>query len=328
VDSSTNGHDPDAASIEATARAMGWRDAHEYNGPPGRWRPAAEFIAVANQHLPVARDRLLRLTDQVSRLEKEVTNLRASGAEQLQIIRDLREMGRKADERGYQRALKEIRDQQGAAVAAGDTAVWQRLVEQEEALRSSHAAAPNGDATVRPMEPVPPQSPPPPLLSEPTQSFINANAWFRSDQILNAAMVAHHVEVLRERNVTQAMLAADPELDRDLLEEAKQRVVDAYPGRFRAAPSPPTPRPQPRRRAAAVAAPTPEPPVGRPGAQTHTIDSIADLAERAEARTAFERMRKNITGLTEREYMELYNDPHADYLILQQQRTAGQANGR
>jgi hypothetical protein len=143
---------------------------------------------------------------------------------------------------------------------------------------------------------------------------------FNNDAVLNASMIAHHGEVLRERAVTQAVLNADPALDRELLDEARQRVMDAYPDRFphMNGAREPAPRPTPRRRAAAVASPTAEPPAPRAGTTNLTIRSIADPAERADAQAAFDRLKRNMPDYTEAEYMRLYNDPHDDVLVIQQ----------
>ena len=48
------------------------------------------------------------------------------------------------------------------------------------------------------------------------------------------------------------------------------------------------------------------------------INAIADPAERAQAREAFNRMKQQLPDYTEAEYMALYADPHGDVLSLQQ----------
>ena len=113
------------------------------------------------------------------------------------------------------------------------------------------------------------------------------------------------------------------------VEEAKARVAERYPERFEAPrdQAPPAPRPaRPARRPASVAAPTPEPPAPRPGA-TPTINSIADPAERAQVREAFNRLKRQLPDTTEADYMALYEDPHSDILAMQQTRKT-QPNGR
>jgi hypothetical protein len=133
---------------------------------------------------------------------------------------------------------------------------------------------------------------------------------------------------LRERQVTQAALNADPELDRELLDEAKERVIARYPERFNgAAPAPAREQPaRPARRAAAVATPRNAPPPS--AAQVaNTINSIQDPAERASVRAAFNSLKRQLPDTTEADYMALYNDPHADVLTLQA-KPRSQPNGR
>jgi|HubBroStandDraft_3_1064219.scaffolds.fasta_scaffold15967_3 hypothetical protein len=312
----------DDPSVEARAREMGWKPLAEYRGPPGRWHPAADFIARGENILPIVRDQNRRMTERIGKLEGEVSGLRTTASEQLQIIKDLREMGRTAGQRGYERAMAEIKTQQRAAVERGDTASYDQLVAQAEALASERPAV----APEPPKPPTEPQRPTPPQLSQGVRDFLGANPWFNTDGLLTNTMTAFHGEVLRERGVTQAALDADVELDRELLEEAKSRVVAKYPERFGVQPPrDPAPTP-PRRRAAAVAAPTPDAPA-RANGNALTINSIQDPTERAEAKAAFERNKRHMPDYTEAEYMALYNNPHADVLAMQLTKKA-QPNGR
>ncbi len=295
------------AATEARAREMGWKPLAEYRGPPGKWQPAADFIARGENILPIVRDQNRRLTERVGKLEGEISGLRATAEEQLQIIKEQRELGRKADQRGYDRAMAEIKADQRKAVEAGDTVAYDQLVEKAEALASARpvpaAAAPAAE----------PARTTPPVPSPATIAFISANPWFNSDPFLNRKMIDAHIDVIQEGEIVDE--AAQ-------YAEAKQRLVDAYPDRFGAAP-PVTPQPRPaapRRRAATVAQPTRgnDPPAQRPGAPMTSINQIADQAERAQAREAFNRTKRQLPDYTEAEYMALYADPHGDVLTLQQ----------
>lgn len=311
------------AAVEARARDMGWKPLAEYRGPPGRWQPAADFISRGENILPIVRDQNRRMTERIGKLEGEVTSLRTTAGEQLQIIKELRDVGLRQNQAGYDRAMADIKAKQRQAADAGDLKSFDQLVEQQEALQAARA-------TATPAAPEPPRpattEPPRPPMSAPTQQFLAANAWFSNDTLLASTMTSFHQEVLNERQINQEMLNADPALDRELLEEAKARVVDRYPERFpNQAVARETQRPQ-RQRRAAVATPTPDAPAQRPGAAP-TINSITDPAERAQAREAFNRMRRQLPDYTEAEYMALYDDPHADILVEQQKRKA-QPNGR
>ena len=295
------------AAIEARARDMGWKPLAEYRGPPGKWQPAAVFIERGENILPIVRDQNRRMTERIGKLEGEVTGLRTTAAEQLQIIKDLRDMGARANQHGYDRAMAEIETKKRQAVDAGDGTAYDQLVEQAEALAGSRPTAP---AIVEPPKPA---EPPRPAISDATKEFIAANAWFRENAFLNRKMIDAHIDVIQEGQIGDETAQ---------YEEAKQRVMDAYPDRFGVAP-PLTPQPRPtvpRRRVAAVASPTPgsDTPPTRPGQVPTTINSIADPAERAQAREAFNRTKRQLPDYTEAEYMALYADPHGDVLTMQQ----------
>ena len=321
-----NDADAGEAAIEARAREMGWKPLIEYRGPPRKWQPAADFIARGENILPILRDNFRRLSERTGKLESEITNLRSTNDEQLKIIKDLRDMGQRANQAGYDRAMAEIKAKQRAAVEQGDTKAYDQLVEQAEALQDSRMQSTTTTAPAVPVKPV--QLPEPPPMTEPTKAFVAANDWFRTNKLLSDTMIGFHLEVLNERQATQAMLNADPELDRELLEEAKSRVIEKYPERFgvQRRVSAPEPHSAARPRRAAVAQPTPEPPAPRSGAAA-SINAIADPAERAEAREAFNRMKRQLPDYTEAEYMALYADPHGDILVMQQ-KPRSQANGR
>ena len=314
---------PAEAAIETRAREMGWKPLAEYRGPPGRWQPAKDFIERGENILPIVRDQNRRLTERVGKLEGEISGLRVTAQEQLQIIKDLRDMGQRQNQAGYDRAMAEIRSKQRQAVEVGDTKAYDQLVEQAEALQDSR---PPAAATAEPQ--ARPTTPAAPALTPTVQAFIRENSWFDTDKLLSDTMVGFHQEVLRENNATQDALNADPALDRELLEEAKSRVVAKYPERFGApAREPVAAAPRPARRAAAVAQPTAEPAATRPGARPTTINAITDPTDRADARAAFTRTKRQMPDYTEAEYMAVYEDPHSDVLALQQ-KPRSQPNGR
>lgn len=311
-----NGADPAAdPAIEARAREMGWKPLAEYRGPPGRWQPAADFIERGENILPIVRDQNRRLTERVGKLEGEISGLRSTAQEQLTIIKDLRDMGQRANQAGYDRAMAELKAKQRQAVELGDTKAYDQLVEQAEALASGRPAA---TPAVEPDKPV--TEPQRPVASAAVQTFVSQNPWFNADPFLTRKMIDQHIDVIQEGEILEE--AAQ-------LVEAKRRLLEDYPDRFGLQPQPrdpAPPRPAAPRRRAAVAQPTPEPPAPRPGAAL-TINSIADPAERAEVREAFNRLKRQLPDTTEADYMALYIDPHADVLAMQQ-KPRNQANGR
>lgn len=308
------------AATEARARDMGWKPLAEYRGPPGKWQPAADFIARGENILPIVRDQNRRMTERMGKLEGEVTSLRSTAQEQLKIIKDLRDLGQRQNQAGYDRAMAEIKAKQKEARAAGDVESFAQLVEQAEALSVSRETVTPPARTEEP-----PARPPAPAQLTPTvQAFIKENPWFNSNKLLSDTMVNYHQKVLRDRHLTQDALNADPGLDRELLEEAKDMVIAKFPEEFEEPVREP-PAPRPARRAATVATPRPALPTAI--ATATKIDSIQDPAERASVRSAFNALKRQLPDTTEADYMALYNDPHADVLALQA-KPRSQPNGR
>lgn len=295
---------PDAA-LEDRARAMGWKPLAEYRGPPGKWSSAADFIAKGETILPIMRDQNRRMAEQLGRLDGEVTGLRSTVQEQLTIIKEMRELGRKADQRGYDRAVAEIKAAKLTAVESGDKDAYQRLDAQEEALVDAHEAAMTPPAADLPLKD--PKTPPPPDPAVAT--FMRENTWFNKDAFLTRKVTDINIDVIEE--YPDWSIA-------EQLDESLNRLKEAYPERFDMPRPRQTPQPRPRPRVPSVATPTPGD--GRqPQANSLTINSIADPTERAQARDAFTRMKRQIPDYTEKEYMTLYTDPKADALEVQRE---------
>ena len=303
----------ESRAIEARAREMGWKPLAEYKGPPGKWRPAKEFVERGENILPIVRDQNRRFGERIDKLEGEISGLRSTISEQLQVMNDLRAMAQRAEGRGYERAMAEIKVQKRKAVETGDTAMFDQLEATEQQIREEHAPKPNGHDAAAPATPQTPTPAAPPEPSQAARDFVAANRWFNTDPFLRRKMIETHTDVIEEGVIADE--AAQ-------MEEAKGRIMAAYPERFGIKPelqppAPPTPAPRPRPRAAAVAQPSSaSPPPARQ--QAATINSIQDPKERADAREAFNRIKRQIPTYTEAEYMALYDDPHADVLAMQQ----------
>jgi len=288
------------AAAEARATRMGWTPFAQYRGDPAKWRPASEWLARADEMLPIARAMNHSLETKLKQNEQVINSLTRSVDEQKAVLEDMRRLAQQADQRGHDRAMAEIEKGKRTAVAAGDTEAYDQLVEQAEAL----------DGAREEPAPVPAATPAPPKVSQATQEFVAANKWFTQDQFLTRKMIDQHIDVIQEGEIVD---------EAEQLAEALARLKTDYPERFNM-PAPRQPAPparQPARRAPArVAAPTPDAPPPRAGA-TPTINSIADPNERAQAREAFNRTKRQIPDYTEAEYMKLYGDPHADVLEVQ-----------
>jgi hypothetical protein len=303
----------DEISVEARARAMGWKPKAEFRGDPARWTDAATFVEVAEQQLPVLRDQNRRMSERLARQDTELSSLRNSLEEQKRAVQDAINLARRSDQRGYDRALRELKERQREAVSAGDTEAYDQVEEQIQALEQTRAEVVE-EAPMR----APPAAPPGPQPDPAIQSFVAANPWFTDGRrpALKAMMIAMHQAVLSEGRI--ADLPAQ-------LAEAKRRTAAQFPDEPElqdgAPMSTPPRRPPPRRTAAPVAAPRgPVASRSQPGprAGASPFDRLPS-GERAEAQAAYARMKRADPGLTAEEYVAMYEDPHADVLALREQ---------
>ena len=329
----TLGHGPDEgeeeADWEAQARAMGWhplpadpqnptRD--EYRGDPRRWVPAREFVETAQRELPVLRQNLKRLTDRVTDITADRDRLRTEVAEQTNATREALELAKRADQRGYERARAELLEERREAVEAGDTAAFDSVQEKLDELERQQRTAAPAPAPAAPRE-EPPAEPaprdPPGQIQPEIKAFVEAHPWFndKNRPYLQGAMIAFHAKVCRER--TDLSVAAQ-------LDEALAEMERAFPEILEDGAPPPPPRqeppvrqPQPRPRRPAL---NTQPPGAPRRAGGSPFDRITDPDEKAQARKAFEVMKRADPGFTEDEYMALYDDPHLDVLTLRAQR--------
>jgi hypothetical protein len=104
------------AALEAKARGIGWVDKSEYKGDPAKWRDAAEFVERGENLLPLVKA-------QNKRLEREVAELK-------QTTRELGDYLSKTEQRAYDRALADLKQQRKEALAAGDGDAFEKADEQ------------------------------------------------------------------------------------------------------------------------------------------------------------------------------------------------------
>jgi hypothetical protein len=128
VDAETGDKDADEArqQIEARARSMGWTPKDEFKGDPTKWRDAGEFVERGENLLPLVKA-------QNKRLEREVAELK-------QTTRELGDYLSKTEQRAYDRAMADLKQQRKEALAAGDGDAFDKADEQIEQLKSDAAA--------------------------------------------------------------------------------------------------------------------------------------------------------------------------------------------
>ena len=294
-----DGDDPDAITDEDHARAMGWKDRHEFRGPRDLWTDYPEFLAAPENNPKIMREQLHTLTDRVARQDRDNQALRKS-------VQDAMALARNASDAGYQRALRELKDKQREAVTEADAEAYDAVTAQIDAMEANR---PKEVA-----EPPPADTSASPAGRDPAYvAFENANPWIGKEAVLTPQLVAIHNAILTE---APTMPLADQ------LALALKRLKAANPDHFpfeRQTPMAANPR-----RSAAVSTPS-----GGQGANRRPgksgFDTIEDAEDREEARRAFESIKRADPSVTETEYLFLYNNPKGDLLGFRAEQRAAAA---
>lgn len=140
-------------SVEARARRLGWHPKEEYNGAPGKWVDAAEFVRRGEEQMPLLRENLrktetraLRLESQLGAQGAQLNKMQAELEEARQAVVDMRDMLSTSQDRAYQRAISEIEARFDAAIDEGDKAAAKKaredlkVVTEEMAKRTAKKA--------------------------------------------------------------------------------------------------------------------------------------------------------------------------------------------
>lgn len=120
-----SGLSPEQAEIERRARAQGWKDRDEFD--PSKtdreFVDAETFLKNAEESLPVLKERLYKMSD-------EVTALRLQQAETKELIQAMKKTHEKNVIAAYERALRDLQARQKEAVRAGDTQEYEQVTEE------------------------------------------------------------------------------------------------------------------------------------------------------------------------------------------------------
>lgn len=294
------------AEIEAQAYTKGWRPLDQYRGPAGRWVDAQTFLQRGEDFEPFIKAERNRLRAENAAMQTEVREMREQLTGQSAQLKQLLEYSRTATKRGYDNAVAELKQRQRVAVTEGDTAMFDQIDQQ---LGQMQEARDEALVEPQPAAPVPQQN----VDIDPAIGvFMRENSWFRTDNVLNSAMIAEHNAIIEES-------PAMPLIDQ--LEQAKRAVMTRFPKKFGLSSVPSKePTPPVRRPAGSLAPRRSTPPAPAPEGHT-TFGNIADPADRAEARKGFAIAKKSMPDLKESEYVEMFLDPHGD--VLQTMRKNG-----
>ncbi len=293
-------------AMEAEAHAQGWRPLEQYRGKPGGWVNAKTFIERGKNYLPFVQKELRESKETIGRMSGEMEQLRTLVASTQKDMQQLLDFSRRANQAGYDRAVKDLKEQQREAVTAGDVATFDKIEGQLEQMAEAREEGAEEPAPRTPAREAAPQPQPAIGIPQEYQDFMAENPWFNTDRVLNSAMIAEHNAIIEEAPGMPLY---------EQLEKAKEAVVARFPKKFGVdAPAPQQQQQQPRRPAA------PLPPRGHGGRQPvprggeDPIESLTDPRERADARAGYLSAKKSMPNLTKAEYMEIFSNPHGDVL--------------
>jgi len=112
---------PEEKAIEEKAGKMGWTPKEEFKGDPAKWRPASEFVERGENMLPLVKA-------QIKRQDKEILELK-------ETLRQFGEYNTKAEQRAYEKAMQDLKQQRADAIAAGDGVAFDKVDTAIEQLK-------------------------------------------------------------------------------------------------------------------------------------------------------------------------------------------------
>jgi len=147
---------------EQYAREKGWRPKEEWDENKGEWIDAAEF----NRRGP--------LFDTIGKLKDDIRDYKKSADALVEHNRKLAEQAKVAEQKGREKAVKELEEQRKAAVQDGDLEEFERIDKEIQEYNVSNE--PNeSDA---------------PQIDPAITDWHSKNEWFEKDQAMTSYMIA------------------------------------------------------------------------------------------------------------------------------------------
>lgn len=115
------------SEVELKAIKMGWTPKDKFKGDPDNWRSADEFVERGESMLPI-------IKAQVKRQDREIAELK-------ETLQKFGEYHTKTEQRAYEKAYNELREQRAQAIAAGDGAAFDRVDGEINALNKQLEAS-------------------------------------------------------------------------------------------------------------------------------------------------------------------------------------------
>lgn len=240
TDAGTGDAPPEHEDVLRVARANGWKPKDEFKGKPDDWISASVFVSRGLENPAILAKQNGVLVDRIDRLERvhqrTTTDLTAKLDEAVTTVASMTGMLRTADQRAFERARRELKDQQTAAVESGDTATFRRIDGEIEELDKTRPAPVTTPVRTERQTQVNGASASWDDVGDPNnphvQKFLSQNAaWY--DPSLRSATADQ--EMMRHADTLIAgVRAARPDVPLDqALEYVNNEVRARFPGKFR-----------------------------------------------------------------------------------------------
>lgn len=196
-------------NFEQEASAEGWKPKEQWGGNPDEWVDAETFVKRGREINPILRRNNERLQREISAVRRELQEAGAS-------IKNLQEYNAKLEEKAYERAMKTLRAEKKAALAAGDHEQAAELEEELDELREKkpavQAQAPQATPKVDPI----------------LTAWMEENSSWFNDQNPEMVDYANAVGIRLRRNDPQAVRYQG----QAFLDTIKEEVKKMFPDKF------------------------------------------------------------------------------------------------
>lgn len=191
------------SEAEARARRMGWHPKDEYEASgrdPSKWVDAEEFNRRGEEQLPVLKERYRKLERQYEGLEGKLN-------EGNKLLQDLVKSQDARTKREVEKAITSLKAQRREAAQTGDADRVEELSGEIAEQEASLKAAPEVRTEHKDDKPeIPPE----------VTAWVEANPWFNTNRVMNAAATAHFGELMKDKtlNDTQRLAKVRAEMVR------------------------------------------------------------------------------------------------------------------
>lgn len=228
----------ESAELERRARLHGWKDKTEFDRPPERWVDASTYLRRQDENLPVLKENLHRIEAKLGNTETQNRELASQVAGLTAAFDHMSSMAMSAEQRAYDRAVKDLIERKRVLEGELDTAVATADVPKarsaRDAIMSLQMPAPPAKVPLPQARPT--AAPAPgvdPSEKAAVDSFTANEKWFEMRSPDGATVV-------RQGNRAATLVAADeygrlararPDMTpQERLAAAKRAALDAFPG--------------------------------------------------------------------------------------------------